>query len=198
MRRLRHRSWIVSTVLTVSLAGLLAACGAAAGPAGPGGATGSADGASGDPGGAGAGGGPTQAPPASSIAACGLLTDAEIKEVTTYDILSKEAGPQQGIYQNGCNWKLASGTEGIPWEIVVGVVSPGGRSYYDRYFSMMNYEPVAGVDADIAVEQDLTDSYMAVKGDTMVDIQYIELRMGGGNPDGKALELLKRMLGHLG
>jgi len=109
-------------------------------------------------------------------AACDLLTDADIERVTSRAILEKSAGPASGIFENGCEWTLeAEGIEAEP-QIVLRVLGPGGRDYYDRYFAPFaeenGDEPLDGL-GDVALLQD-AGNVMTVAGDTLVSLQYAE------------------------
>ena len=110
----------------------------------------------------------------SGVAACDLLTDAEIKEETGYGVETKESAPQLGIYENGCRWVLDNTP--VPWEIVLGVRVPGGRAYYDTYLAAQAGDPVPGL-GDVAVEGP-AKSIIAVKGDALVDLQYVSFEEG--------------------
>lgn len=101
-----------------------------------------------------------------------LLTDEDIREITGHAVAEKTPGPAMGIFPNGCRWKLEGGKLGASPEIVLGAMSPGGRRYFDTYLNLDKPPAVAGL-GDIAVSE-LRGCIIAVKGDTLVNLQYIE------------------------
>ena len=123
----------------------------------------------------------------SGVAACDLLTDGEIKQKTTHGVKSKEPGPQS-IYENGCLWVLDNTP--VEWQIVLGVRAPGGRAYYDTYLTSIAGSPIPGLGTDVAVEGPAR-SIMAVKGDVLVDLQYVSFDEGAKE---QAVELMKAVL----
>lgn len=130
-------------------------------------------------------------PSSAATDACALLSDADLTELTTWAADVVEPGPQQGIFQTGCLWTLSGGTSpGLygPASISLGVVAPGGRSYYDTYFAPFvedyGQEPVAGV-GDVAWYDSLANTVIAVEGDTLVSLQWID--PGGDEAAGVAL-----------
>lgn len=136
----------------------------------------------------------TQAPPAGpAVDACALLSDDDIKAVTGYAVAKKTPGPQGGLMgdSSGCLWELTA-NEIVPPSIALGVISTGGKSYYEKYFKPFNanagYELVPGVgdevwDAGSGVIQ-------GVKGDVFFNLQYL-------GKDDHQLELTKKMLTHI-
>jgi hypothetical protein len=113
---------------------------------------------------------PTPPQPAQSLNACSLLTDDEVEEVTDRTIATKEAGPVMGIFNEGCTWELDPGrNDVVGWSVELGVISVGGRSYFDTYLSFPDdTEPVSGL-GDVAVVSDV-GGISAVKGDTLVSV----------------------------
>jgi hypothetical protein len=103
--------------------------------------------------------------------AADLLTDEDIREIMGYSVIKKTPGPAHGIFQNGCEWELDSGA-GANWSITLGVMSPGGRRYFDTYLNLDNLPPIPAL-GDIAISS-MSDCITAVKGDVLVDLQYIE------------------------
>jgi hypothetical protein len=152
----------------------LTACGGATSTTGPG-STG--------------GGGPTSLPPGPTAEpgatpggqataqaggnACDLLEDAQIESVTGVAILTETPGETMGLWLNGCTWTLESGIAGAPWQVVLGVLTPGGRHYYDTFMAIMEAEPITGL-GDVAIRSE-ANTVVAVKGDALVAIQYIDL-----------------------
>jgi hypothetical protein len=106
--------------------------------------------------------------------ACSLLTDAEILQVTGSAVVSKEPGDPTGVLGDGCDWKLDIGSEIVAPEVALGVMSSGGRAYFDTYFLPYATEPVSGL-GDEAIRDDAT-SLMAVKGDVLVSVQVVGKR----------------------
>lgn len=103
--------------------------------------------------------------PAAAVRACDLLSDADIEELTGSTVVEKLDNVLDTTYANHCRWNLKAG------EINLGVVAPGGRTFYDERIGFINgLEPVEGLDAEIATLQDLTGSIFAVKNDVLVDI----------------------------
>lgn len=117
--------------------------------------------------------------------ACDLLSDADLQEITQLSVLAKTDTAADTIFENFCRWNLAGA------EIDLGVISPGGRAWYDEHIAILNgLEPVTGLPADIAVLQELTGSIFAVKGDTYIDLFTIGVRA----PDE---DLVRRVLENL-
>jgi hypothetical protein len=114
----------------------------------------------------------SQTATAQAYQAADLLTDEDIREITGYEVVRKTPGPAMGIYQNGCEWELNSGRGDVNWTITLGAMSPGGRQYFDKYLNLDGNPPIPGL-GDIAVSN-MGDCVTAVKGDTLVDIHYID------------------------
>jgi hypothetical protein len=152
------------------------------------------------------------APPASAGAgsagsgtasdACDLLSDADLAELTTWTADAVEPGPQQGVFSNGCLWTLSGGTSPAfygPATISLGIVVPGGRSYYDTYFAPFaeeyDQEPLVGV-GDEGLVDSFTNSVLAVQDDAFVSIQWLDI--GSENQAEVAIALTERVLSNLG
>ena len=120
-------------------------------------------------------GGVASPPPAGAVDACALLTDDEILQATSHAVVNRTAGPQMGIFQNGCLIELEDDDAIVPPEITIGVISPGGADYFRRFFvePFPEAEHVSGI-GDDAVRGGAGD-LLAVKGDTMVNVLYIGL-----------------------
>jgi hypothetical protein len=177
---LRARLVLLSAVAVVGIA----ACGGSAATAGP--ATQPPGQATQQP----AGGGPAGGGPA--VDACALLTDDDIQAVTGYSVANKRPGPNGGVFAAGCEWELNADNEIVPPSIVLGIMTSGGKAYYESYFKPFNDEegnkliPGVGdevVDAGFSVIQ-------GVKGDAFFNLQYL----GQGSHE---LELTKRLVTHL-
>jgi hypothetical protein len=121
-----------------------------------------------------------------SARACDLLSDADLQEITQSAVIAKTDTAMDTIFANFCRWNLPGG------EIDLGIVSPGGRVWYDEHVAILNgLQPVTGLPADVAVLQELTGSIFAVKGDTYIDLFTIGVRA----PDE---DLVRRVLENLG
>jgi hypothetical protein len=140
-------------------------------------------------------------PAAGDVAqACELLSDADILELTTWEVDTVEPGSTHGIFENGCDWMLAGGTSagmGAPASITLGVLGTGGREYYDTYFAPFieenGDEPLEGV-GDVGLIGSLSGTAMAVQGDVLVDVQWIDL---GSDETPVAVALLERVVANL-
>lgn len=190
MHTTRRRSIVVATITTI----LLAACGggtATSGPGGPGATSGTP--ATQAPG----GGAVTQAPD-QTVDACALLTAADIEAGTGLAAKPGLSGPQGGIFPSGCLWELVDDDSIVPPEVTLGVISPGGRDYYDRYFAGLGdpgYEPIEGL-GDLAVDAQF-GAVLVVSGDVFFQVQYI----GGGFGDDDtavATKLSRKVIANLG
>ena len=136
--------------------------------------------------------------PGTTIAACDLLTDEDIEQVTGQEISEEVAGPVLGIYNNGCEWTVAPTDTLAEGDITLGVIAPGGRSYYERYF-----EPFIG-DSSLGLEEAIeglgdkalltdTGGTMVVKGDVMIYVEHFAI----GNDEATARLLVDRILPRL-
>lgn len=124
--------------------------------------------------------------------ACALLTDDDIKAVTGYAVATKTPGPTGGIFAAGCEWELVAPDEIVPPSVVLGIMTTGGKAYYDAYFKPFieeqGYTPIAdlgdeAVDAGFGVVQ-------GVEGDSFFNLQYL------GETDHE-IELAKKLVTHL-
>ena len=123
---------------------------------------------------------------ATSARACDLLSDADLQEITSSPVLEKTDTAMDTIFANFCRWNLQGA------EIDLGIISPGGRAWYDEHVAILNgLKPVSGLPADIAVLQELTGSIFAVKGDTYIDLFTLGVRA----PDE---DLVRRIIENLG
>lgn len=161
----------ISRVIALALAGLVAACGGAPTTGG----TVTPDG-TGNPEGTGAapltsapgGATVTFAPggPASADEPCTLLTEAEITQVTGFDV--RWIFPNEDVAGElpiGCNWSLGTSEAGA--DIVIGVRSPGGGALFDP----ARGDPLEGI-GERAVQSEPA-VVEALKGDTFVSVTYI-------------------------
>jgi hypothetical protein len=159
MATARRRS--LRRAIVLGLAGLLAACGGTPTTTAP---AGTGAGAAATP----ASGGATAVPggPASVNEPCTLLTEAEIRQVTGFDV--RWTFPNKDVPGDlpvGCNWSLGTSDAGA--DIVIGVRSPGGAALFDP----ADGDPVEGIcDRAIQTEPAVVE---VVKGDTYVSVTYI-------------------------
>lgn len=164
--RSAHRL-VLPRVIALALCGLAAACGGSPAASGPG-ETGGTGGTNAPPASAPDGVNATEAPggPASVGEPCTLLTNAEIRQVTGFDV--RWTFPNEDVVGElpvGCNWSLGTSEAGA--DIVIGVRSPGGAALFDP----ANGEAVDGIgDRAIQSEPAVVE---AVKGDTFVSVTYI-------------------------
>jgi hypothetical protein len=128
-------------------------------------------------------GGQASAPPAggggagATVVACELLTDDDIEQVMGQPVEERSAGSVLGIYENGCDWTLAQNDSFGQGSLTVGVIAPGGRSYYERFFEPFIGDETIGLEeaieglGDKAARFD-TGGIMVVKGDVLVSVEY--------------------------
>lgn len=183
-------SFIRRQALPMLLGVVLAACGGATTTTGPGSTSGGT--ASSVPVGPTATPGGVASAPAGA-SACDLLEDAQIESVTGVVLLSETPGETMGIWENGCIWTLESGITGAPWQVVLGVLAPGGRHYYDTFMAIMEGEKLTDL-GDAAIRSE-ANTVVAVKGDALVSIQYIDL---SAPREEVPVELIKLAFAHLG
>lgn len=132
-----------------------------------------------------------------TVEACALLTADDIKQVTGLAVKTSTPGPQGGIFASGCEWQLVEDDAIVPASISLGVMTTGGRDYYDRYFAPFNegagFERIAGL-GDEAWDAG-AGAVHVVSGDAFLQVQYL-----GSKPNDAetAPELARKVLGHLG
>jgi hypothetical protein len=191
-----------SLATTLTLAAFLAACGGSPAASGPG-RTGAASASSPSSGGATTqapgGGAATQAPGGgATVDACTLLTEADIDAVTGNATASSVEGGQFGIFNDGCEWKLVDEDAVTPPTIALGVMTTGGKDYYEQYFAPFNaeygYEAIEGL-GDEAVDAD--GSMMVVSGDVFFNLQYLGATFGGDDA-AVARDLAEKVVANLG
>lgn len=179
----------------------LAACGggtaATTDPGGPGGPGATSGGSATQ-----APGGPTTQAPGGgeTVDACALLSAADIDAVTGLAASSTTPGPQAGIFPSGCEWALVDEDAIVPPSISLGVMTSGGKAYYDRYFAPFEeeagYEPIEGL-GDVAVDADFGAVHV-VAGDAFFQVQYIGGSFGGDDSTALATELARKVVANLG
>jgi len=103
-----------------------------------------------------------------SYQAIDLLTDADIREITGKSLARKTA--TSGSFMNAGEFEL-SGDNGVDASIVVGVMSSGGRPYFDKCLGQAANATVPDL-GDGAISPE-TDHILAVQGDTLVEVQYV-------------------------
>jgi hypothetical protein len=127
------------------------------------------------------------------VDACTLLTDADIEQTTGEQVASRTQSTLTTVLPSVCDIGLETGS------ITIGVRAPGGRSYYETYFEPFigdEFSPLQEVVAGIGDKAARGDvgSVMAVKGDALVDVQYIAF---GSDEDAVAQALMRLALAHL-
>lgn len=188
MTAYKIRTRLLALAATTAVA--IAACGGAATTSAPGG------GGATQPAGAtqSTGGGvPTQQPGGGqTVDACSLLTAEDIKAVTGYAIDKAVPGPQGGVFASGCEWGLIAENEIIPPSIVLGIMTTGGKAFYDQFFAPFENadgnKPISGL-GDKAIDVGAS-TVQVIKGDAFFNLQYL------GKQDLEE-ELAKKVLTHL-
>lgn len=133
-------------------------------------------------------------PGAGHVEACSLLTDAEIESATGRSVASKQPGTVQGVFENGCTWELELAEDDyVGWSIDVGVISPGGRRFYDTYVAPFAEGPVPNL-GDAAVSQEV-GGIDVVKGDTLVSVFVVALNTD--DEDAVTRELAQAAISHV-
>jgi hypothetical protein len=137
---------------------------------------------------------PTDAGPATPLPgadACGVLTSAEVTALTGFEVLTTQPGASNGApFTGGCHWSLDAREPDTTWDVILNVQSPGGKQAFDVYVQVFpNLEHVPGI-ADDAVA-DVANSVVAVKGDTRLDVQYINLH--DPNAEAVLIEIAKEI-----
>ncbi|HET9852204.1 MAG TPA: DUF3558 family protein [Candidatus Limnocylindrales bacterium] len=136
------------------------------------------------------------ASPGAAGAACALLTDGEVAELTSLEIETKEAQSAGGIYSNGCHWVLADGGV-VKVEIILGMLTEGGRAHFDTVLvplaEGLGGKPLAGVGDDALVGAD-GKGVTAVVDDMLVDLQWID---ASSDTTGVPVALMKLALANL-
>lgn len=133
-------------------------------------------------------------PPAASTGgsladACGLLTDAEIEDVTGYPVESRQ--PAGGFSPIGCQWDLDEGDPELTARLLLNVLPTGGRAQFDSFrATLFEPTPLAGL-GDEAVDDG--GFVLAIEGDAIVGLGY----PGFAFEDGMAASLVEIVLGRL-
>jgi hypothetical protein len=148
---------LVSALVMCGCSGTTPSSGGAAAPTGATPAPGATTAAPGGPG------------PGTSVAsACTLLSAADIKSVTGLGVASQKTVFVSGVSQDGCEWTLDDAGAST---VQLAYVATGGRKQFDTYFAPYN-SPLPGVgDAGIRTDAGAT---MAVKGDVLLSVDYVE------------------------
>ena len=194
-----HTTRRVPIILGILTTIVVAACGGGtattSGPGGPGPTSGT--GTTQAPG----NGTSTQAPGGGgTVDACALLTAEDIEAVTGLVASSVEPGPQAGVFASGCLWELVDEDAMVPPTISLGVMTTGGKDYYERYFAPFNedagYKPIENL-GDVAVDADFGAVHV-VTGDAFFQVQYIGGGFGSDDSTALATELARWVVINLG
>ena len=134
--------------------------------------------------------------PGGTGGACGLLTAAEIQELSGLQVDTMEVRSAGGIYEDGCHWVLSNGGT-VQAEVILGVLPEGGRAHYDAVLVPLaegtGAEPLAGV-GDAALVGSGGEAIATVVGDMLVDLQWIDL---SSDPNDVPVALMQRILTNL-
>jgi hypothetical protein len=118
-----------------------------------------------------------------------LLTDADVREITGKTLARKTA--TSGSYMNAAEFELR-GDKDVDTSIVLGVMSSGGRPYFEKCRSQAASSAVPNL-GDGAISPE-TDHIIAVQGDTLVEVQYIGISPA---QPGAVNRLVERILSRL-
>ncbi len=102
---------------------------------------------------------------------CGLLTDADIQEVTGYVASGHTIQPTGGLWDTSCVWEVA-GASAVPATVTLTIKSPGGRANWDQYMIPIQgeFSAVAGL-GDAAFEKVHWPTHV-LAGDAYVSVQF--------------------------
>lgn len=135
--------------------------------------------------------------PAEAGEACGLLSDADIMELTSFEVDVVEQRSAGGIYVSGCYWALTDGGV-VQAEILLGVLPQGGRTHFDTVVVPVaegtGGEPLEGL-GDDAIVGSGGASVQAVTGDVLLDLNWLTPTSGSTDVP---VALMKRALANLG
>lgn len=141
---------------------------------------------------AGGPGATTGAPPGVVPAACTLLTDADLEELTGATVVSKDDNVADTVYANHCRWTVQR-ADGGTGSVDLGILTPKGREVYDHSGGTGGLQPIDGLTADDAGLDTTTGSIFAVRGDMLVDVFTLSL----GLSTDEAVALMRRALERL-
>lgn len=189
MTLIRHSAdtYGAALLLALATAGVLASCSSPTATAGAGPTAGAATAAPPAPASP-AGSGTTGPGTGTTVEACSLLTDADIKEITGFDVAEVIPDPADTTFPSACEWRV----EGAAWQVVLGVSSPGGQATWNSLVPYTQGEAVTGI-GDEAFLAEAGGDLMVRRGDTFFDIQYVAV----GEPLGTLDRLAKRVLENL-
>ena len=181
-----------NAVAVLAAIGVLAGCAAPAASGGAGSTAGpvatSAGGPAGGatpPAGTSTGGSPGAG---TAIDACALLSDADIKEITGFEVARTIPDPADTTFAAGCQWLVVDAA----WQIHFGITSPGGQATWDSLVPYLAGKKVDGI-GDEAFLAELGGDLMVRRGDTVIDMQWV----AAGPGDDVQEALAKRVLEHL-
>jgi hypothetical protein len=125
--------------------------------------------------------------------ACGVQSAGDIQAATGGTISSSAPAKNLQLFAPGCQYDLTLPGASSPVTVNVQVIQTGGRVVYDANAEGSGLPEIAGI-GDAAVNQ-RRGTVLAIKGDTLVSVEYI----GPSGPDeGPAGELVKRAFANLG
>jgi hypothetical protein len=132
-----------------------------------------------------------------TVAACDLLTDADIQQVLGRTVMEARPGLAMGTYDNGCEWFFEEDPGGLHHELLVGLFAPGGTALYERSFlgevaEANDFEAVPGI-GEAALRHDKGD-YSALQDDTIVQVFLFDNISGDAEQDAAAKALLQLAL----
>jgi len=124
-------------------------------------------------------------PPGGTVDACSLVTDAELEQVTGLEIANKGPSGLATVLPSVCDYEFTTDSVFNHASLTMGVMTSDGRSYYETYFEPFIGDESGYLDEAVSGIGDKaarggTDTIMAVRGDALVDVQYVGL---GDNRD---------------
>jgi hypothetical protein len=138
--------------------------------------------------------GTSEGVPATIPAACTLLTDGDVTELTGLTVVSRADDVADTVYANHCRLTIQR-SDGGSGTLDVGILSPGGRERYDHSGGNAGLEPIDGLPADDAGRDTNVGGIFAVRGDTLVDVYTLSLRLDAETEVEVVRRVLERLAG---
>lgn len=144
---------------------------------------------------------PTSGPPTTAPAAtvafgdpCTLFEPEELAELTGHPFVASRSEPGL-LGATACIWSFQSSVAEVTWDIVVEVKSPGGKDVFER---SREFSQSGSPMPDLGVDNYpmLGNALVALKGDTMVTVQYVNTG-SDANRQEVPLEVMRRLLAKL-